>query len=192
MRTARRQWIRSADTDGAFFIDTSVHARELGLVQAPSAPDGSSLNGADSAKHTALLAAGLSDVQAAAAANENGSRNGVLAGLGSPERIAAALSSADAEMQAHIAAQSAASSSAGSSLSSRGMAPEKEVSVAQKDLMKFIRDFELVPVPAEDMLWGLQGAAIHRWVWVAGVAQRCPAQDNSLPVSTSGSCQQLR
>lgn len=162
MRTARRQWIRSADTDGAFFIDTSAHARELGLVQAPSAPDSSSLNGADSAKHKALLAAGLSDVQAAAAANGNGSHNGVLAGLGSPERIAAALSSADAEMQAHIAAQSAAISRAGSSLSSRGVAPEKEVSVAQKDLMKFIRDFELVPVPAEDMLWGLQGAAIHR------------------------------
>lgn len=167
MRTARRQWIRSADTDGAFFIDTSVHARALGLVQAPSAPDSGPLNGAESAKHKALLAAGLSDVQAAAAAADgNGSHNGVLAGLGSPERIAAALSSADAEMQAHIAAQSAASSAtgsrAGSSLSSRGMASEKEVSVAQKDVMKFIRNFELVPVPAEDMLWGLQGASTHR------------------------------
>jgi hypothetical protein len=36
------------------------------------------------------------------------------------------------------------------------------VSVAQRDVMKFIRNFELVPVPAEDMLWGLQGTSTHR------------------------------
>lgn len=159
LRTAKRQWVRSADTDGSFFVDTSAHAQQLGLLQGPS-----------------TLAAGLSDVEAAAAASNgrssssSSSHNGVLAGLGSPERIAAAISSADAEMQAHIAAQSlsvdiqqgsTAGSMAGGSLSSRSRAKTPDLS--QKELLKFVRDFEPVPVPAEDMLWGLQGdVARHR------------------------------
>lgn len=157
LRTAKRQWVRSADTDGSFFVDTSAHAQQLGLLQGPS-----------------KLAAGLSDVEAVAAASNgrssSSSHNGVLAGLGSPERIAAAISSADAEMQAHIAAQSlsvdiqqgsTAGSKAGGSLSSRSRAKTPDLS--QKELLKFVRDFEPLPVPAEDMLWGLQGdVARHR------------------------------
>lgn len=172
MRTARRQWIRSADTDGAFFLDTSVYAQQLGLLPAPSTHAGNGVLHPDDAAQNGSLHAGLSDVAAAVAANgasSNGSsHNGVLAGLGSPERLAAALSSADAEMQAHIAAQSLAvnmqngshnGAVASSKAGSRAKTPEQE----QKELMKFVRDFELVPIPAEDMLWGLQGdAAVHR------------------------------
>jgi hypothetical protein len=157
LRTAKRQWVRSADTNGSFFVDTSVHAQQLGLLQPPSTPAGDA----------AFLAAGLSDVAAASnGSSSNGSHNGVLAGLGSPERIAAAISSADAEMQAHIAAQSLSvdiqqASTAGSS--SNGRSRAKTPDLSQKELLKFVRDFEPVPIPSEDMLWGLQGDAVrHR------------------------------
>jgi hypothetical protein len=181
MRTARRQWIRSADTDGAFFINTAELARQHGLLASPgtvSPSSNGSLNPADSAKHAAMLAAGSSEAEIiSAAAAPSSSSNGthaVLAGLGSPGRIAAALSSADAEMQAHIAAQSLSinlgshsangnGSSTGSSMgrSAAQHGSSSDAALSQKALAKFLRDFEALPVPAEDMLWGLQGG-VHR------------------------------
>jgi hypothetical protein len=177
MRTARRQWIRNANTDGAFFINTGDLACQHGLLTSPgtvSPSSNGSLNPADSAKHAAMLAAGSSEaeiINAAAAPSSNGNgAHAVLAGLSSLGRIAAALSSADAEMQAHIAAQSLSINL--SSHSSNGASSSMDRSAAQRDsssdaaqsqkaLFKFLRDFEALPVPAEDMLWGLQGA-VHR------------------------------
>lgn len=235
MRTARRQWVRSADTDGAFFLNTSVLAKQLGLLPTPAPLDPN-----EAALHKAMVATGLtgSDIAslapagpAAAAGASAGPSSSALPPLGTPERIAAVLSSADAgaaplalafgssrlqnwcmqavanhmqlpghlcfqhsvapptdpassqvvrcvsvyvphvcaEMQAHITAQSVSAdieraSRAGSTAGTRASTPGTgEASLSNKDLAKFVRDFELTPIPAEDMLWGLQGgAALHR------------------------------
>jgi hypothetical protein len=162
---------------------------------------------ADVEKHKALIAAGLSESEivslsaglapaepapATSSSSTTGSSSsscgssngpaGTLTGLRSPERINAALSSADQEMQAHIAAQSLSaqlersrsSSRAGSrqgaslgdssSTSRSGNAVQDgRLSPSKQDLMRFLRDFEAEGFPAEDMLWGLQGeAAVHR------------------------------
>lgn len=210
MRTARRQWIRHGATSGSFFVDTSAHAQQLGLLPAAS-PYGDSKIGSlspdDVAKHKALTAAGLSEteIKSMAAANleapatvpppaaANGSSNGsngasasaLAAGINSPDRISAALTSADAEMQAHIAAQSLAvdvpsSSTAGRSRSGSragsatpGVVENGDADVSKQGLVKFLKDFEAVPIPADDMLWGLQeGDAVNRCVFVCGIGKK--------------------
>lgn len=181
MRTARRQWVRHADSGGQFFIDTAALARSLGFGEGAGLnPGNSTASPANSSKHKALMAAGLTDGDimslaaglaptepAAAAAADSGSSSKdkpFWGSLSSAESIDAVLSSADQEMQAHIAAQSM-SVGVSSSMSSRSNTPAQDGSAAlsQQDLTKFLKDFELVPVPVDDMVWGLQGAAaVHR------------------------------
>jgi hypothetical protein len=124
--------------------------------------------------HKALIASGLSEDDATtiapggtASAAGSTMQDSVLPPLGSPERIAAVLNSAAAEMQEHINQQSMSvdiegSSRVGSTAGSRANTPGVESSLSNKDLAKFVRDFEAVPVPAEDMLWGLQGGVVQR------------------------------
>jgi len=175
MRTARRQWVRHADSGGPFFIDTTALARSLGFGEdAGLNPGNNTASPADSSKPQAFMAAGLTDGDimsltaglaptetAAAAADSGGSsrEKPFWGSLSSAESIDAVLSSADQEMQAHIAAQSMSVSS----MSSRSNTPAQDGSatLSQQDLTKFLKDFELVPVPVDDMVWGLQGA-VHR------------------------------
>lgn len=212
MRTARRQWVRHAETDGAFFLDTAALAQRLGFGAAAQAP-GDSSSGGLNPNHKALLAAGLSESEiislaaklapadsaaAAAASTSSSSSRGssigssaqeaAWGGLDAAASVEAALSSADQEMQAHIAAQSLAvedkgsnsnstsskavsisptSSKTSGSSSTKGDTSSTSTSagLSKKDLAKFLKDFEMVAVPADDMLWGLQGAAaLHRCV----------------------------
>jgi hypothetical protein len=133
MRTARRQWVRHATTRGPFYLDTSAHAKRLGISADTSRSRAASPSGDRhtaqlsqdelnwNTTHAALTAAGLSEDEivafaasmpaskphlAAAAASHTsrpGSRSGVR-----PDQ-AAVLDTADAELAAHIIAQSVAS-----------------------------------------------------------------------------------
>lgn len=100
MRTARRQWVRSADTGGAFFVNTSALAKQLGLLPTPAPLDPN-----EAALHKALVTSGLTDSDIATlapagtapgAGTSSGAQGTTLPPLGSAERIAAVLSSADA------------------------------------------------------------------------------------------------
>ncbi|WIA18801.1 hypothetical protein OEZ85_003484 [Tetradesmus obliquus] len=74
MRTARRQWVRHATTRGPFYLDTSAHAKRLGIsadTPRPASPSSTAAGAAagqlsaDEAAwnttHAALTAAGLSE-----------------------------------------------------------------------------------------------------------------------------------
>lgn len=228
MRTARRQWIRNSQTGGAFFLDTSQHARRLqqpshsstgswpgglGGAAGGSPGTGGDMRGVDNAQHKALAAAGLSeedimlfaasvapadvaasDAAAAACASSAStaalvdsaadleaklvaaerssralaSRSGSRAGSRDYE---AALSSADLEMQAHIAAQSlfdiGSSSASGGSREQPVLLQEQEAEwegdeageLSKEVLSRFLRDFELSDIKADDLVWGLGPSA---------------------------------
>jgi hypothetical protein len=143
MRTARRQWVRHATTRGPFYLDTSAHAKRLGIsADTPRAPSPSAAAGPHAGElspdeaawnttHAALTAAGLSEDEivafaasmpaskphlAAAAASHTSSRPGSRSGV-RPDQ-AAVLDTADAELAAHIIAHSVASLDSVSSRSS--------------------------------------------------------------------------
>lgn len=156
MRTARRQWVRHATTRGPFYLDTSIHAKRLGVsadTPRPPSPSSSAAHtgqltpdeAAWNTTHAALTAAGLSEDEIvafaasmpaskphlAAAAATHPSRPGSRAGV-TPDQ-AAVLDTADAELAAHIIAHSVASldssSSNGSRSSSRAGGVEQEASL---------------------------------------------------------------
>jgi hypothetical protein len=133
MRTARRQWVRHATTRGPFYLDTSAHAKRLGITAETSRSRAASPSGGRhtaqlsqdelnwNTTHAALTAAGLSEDEIvafaasmpaskphlAAAAASHTSRPGSRSGVRPDE--AAVLETADAELAAHIIAHSVAS-----------------------------------------------------------------------------------
>jgi hypothetical protein len=131
MRTARRQWVRHATTRGPFYLDTSAHAKRLGIsadmsrAASPSGRRGIAQLSQDelnwNTTHAALTAAGLSEDEIvafaasmpankphlAAAAASHTSRPDSRSGVRPDD--AAVLDTADAELAAHIIAHSVAS-----------------------------------------------------------------------------------
>lgn len=126
--------------------------------------------------HAALAAAGLSEEDIAAFAASMPPSGPGLTKLLQPRRpdnsLAAVLSSADAELAAHIASQSLASRdgsllggpSSSSSGSKKGGDEVEGLESGRAAVAKFVRDFEQEPLDLTGVGWGLSGqGSTSRW-----------------------------